>query len=43
MFAVEIIENKTVMRPEEAIVMKVLRFVVVACMALSLIYMAYSG
>jgi hypothetical protein len=31
------------MRPEEAIVLRVLRFVVVGSLAVALIYMAYTG
>ena len=40
MFAVEQVES---MRPEELIVLRVLRFVVVASLAAALIYMVYSG
>lgn len=35
--------NLTVMRPEEVLVMRVLRFVVVASLAVALAYMAYTG
>lgn len=38
-----LLKNSSSMRPEEAVVLRVLRFVIVAALAASLIWMAYTG